>query len=133
MPTQRNVYIYTILLLVASYAWIFYSFIEKQKITVCFSKLVYNIPCPGCGITRACISILKGHYLHALYLNINSFAIVLSLLIVPLIIIYDIICRKKTLAIIIEFAEKELKKKIVIIPFFIIEFIVWIHNIICNI
>jgi hypothetical protein len=30
--------------------------------TVCFSKILFGIPCPACGITRATILLLTGHF-----------------------------------------------------------------------
>lgn len=33
----------------------------------CMFKYVIGIPCPGCGLTRAWLSFLKGHYLQALW------------------------------------------------------------------
>jgi hypothetical protein len=36
---------------------------------VCPSKVVYGLPCPSCGTTRAIISIAKGDFLVALSYN----------------------------------------------------------------
>ena len=30
--------------------------------TVCFSKILFGIPCPACGITRAAVLMLTGHF-----------------------------------------------------------------------
>ncbi len=35
----------------------------------CFFKLIFGISCPGCGITRACISILRLDFAAAFHLN----------------------------------------------------------------
>ena len=35
----------------------------------CLFKLIFKIPCPGCGMTRAALSVLRLDFLSALYYN----------------------------------------------------------------
>ncbi len=40
-------------------------------ITVCPTKLLWHIPCPGCGITRATLLFMHGNFLEAIKINPN--------------------------------------------------------------
>ena len=44
--------------------------------SLCPSVLLTGFPCPGCGMTRAVFSILKGNFEAAWYLNPFSYAVV---------------------------------------------------------
>jgi hypothetical protein len=36
---------------------------------LCLSRLLFNLPCPGCGMTRAVSCVLHGHFRRALCHN----------------------------------------------------------------
>lgn len=40
---------------------------------ICPSKIVLRLPCPGCGLTRASLSILTGHFLAAVHYNATAY------------------------------------------------------------
>lgn len=52
----------------------------------CLFRLIYNIRCPGCGLTRMCLSILHGNFIKAIKYNIG-------LVIISPIILY-IVCKQ---------------------------------------
>lgn len=52
----------------------------------CLFKLIYHIRCPGCGLTRMCLSILHGNFIKAIKYNIG-------LVIISPIILY-IVCKQ---------------------------------------
>jgi Protein of unknown function (DUF2752) len=45
----------------------------------CLSRLLFGVPCPGCGMTRAVSCVLHGHFRRALHHN-NRVVLVLPLL-----------------------------------------------------
>ena len=41
--------------------------------SVCPMVIIFKYPCPACGLTRACISILIGHFEKAIEYNITAY------------------------------------------------------------
>lgn len=41
--------------------------------TICPSVILCGYPCPGCGLTRGCMSILTGHFAAAAAYNVTSY------------------------------------------------------------
>lgn len=114
--------------------WLIYANSEGQAgIIVCPSKLFYNIPCPGCGITRATLEFLHCNVNGALLLNPNVLLSIAFLLTCPLIIIIELLTKKEIVTYLYTKIEEWLHQKKIWIPLFIIELLVWIHNIIMNI
>ncbi|MGN0992472.1 MAG: DUF2752 domain-containing protein [Bacilli bacterium] len=87
----------------------------------CLFKTIFNIPCPGCGLTRGFRALFKGNLIEAFNYNILTIPIFLFLIISAFLIIFDII--KKT-----NFLEKYLslftKHYFIIIFLITISFIV---------
>lgn len=72
---------YSILLVVGIVASLIY--LSKLDIPLCLFKSRFNIPCPGCGLTRAYISFLSGDIIkafsnHPLFWAIPFLPIILS-------------------------------------------------------
>ena len=49
---------------------------EKVSLIPCMFHLVTDIPCPGCGMTRACIALTHGHFADAWRSHPFSFLII---------------------------------------------------------
>ncbi len=49
---------------------------EKASLIPCIFHLVTEVPCPGCGMTRACLSITHGHFGDAWHYHPFSFLII---------------------------------------------------------
>ena len=114
--------------------WLIYANSEGHtNIIVCPSKLMYHIPCPGCGITRATLKFLQYDYIVAIKMNPNVVFSVAYLILSPLVIILDLLSRKEIIKCIYNYIEQNLHKKIIWIPFFIIELLIWIHNLLIDI
>lgn len=65
----------------------FYIFLRLLGIeTNCYFKAILGIPCPGCGLTRAYLALLKGNLKEAFYYH--------PLFIVPVIVIIYILISK---------------------------------------
>ncbi|MDE5980706.1 MAG: DUF2752 domain-containing protein [Bacteroidaceae bacterium] len=100
----------------------------QTAITVCPSKLVYHIPCPGCGVTRASLLFLKGQFLNAVRLNPNCLAAIFFLFAYPVIAFYSLLTRHSYIADTWEWGLGMLKKKWGLGVFLLCEAAIWIHN-----
>lgn len=63
----------------------------EQHLSQCFFKSHFNMECPGCGMQRSLIALLKGDVLESLHYHVAliPFIITISLLIVQLIIKHE--------------------------------------------
>ena len=63
----------------------------EQHLSPCFFKSHFNMECPGCGMQRSLIALLKGDVLESLHYHMAliPFIITISLLIVQLIIKHE--------------------------------------------
>jgi hypothetical protein len=63
----------------------------EQHLSPCFFKSHFNMECPGCGMQRSLIALLKGDVLESLHYHVAliPFIITISLLIVQLIIKHE--------------------------------------------
>lgn len=104
-----------------------------MNVIVCPSKLLYNLPCPGCGITRASILLMKGDFINAIQLNPNVILAFVYLIAYPLLTICEMVMRKDLLLPTYLYINNFLKKTPVIIIFAICEGLIWIHNYLCGI
>ena len=97
----------------------------NSKITIpCFFKTVTHIPCPGCGMTRAFIQIMKFNFVKAFQYNILSIPLFFIILVFDFFMIYDLI--KKTNKVQL-FGNKLLNYSIL---FLFLTIISWIVNIV---
>jgi hypothetical protein len=113
--------------------WLLYANSEGQAgIIVCPSKLLYHIPCPGCGITRATLRFFHFDIMGALELNPNVIFSMLFLTICPILLLIDCISERKILLWLYTNVEVLLHKKVIWISFLIVEILIWLHNIKVN-
>ena len=61
-------------------------FLALKKLTgsICFSVIMFGIPCPACGLTRASILLLSGHIQDSLEMHPLLILIIIGLLLYPL-------------------------------------------------
>lgn len=135
MSLNRNK-LYSIIFIscLTGYIWLYY--VAKKSITetstsveACFLKHTLNIPCPSCGSTRSIISLTKGHFTEALFINPLGYLIALIMVIAPLWIIYDISTQRKTLFEFYLKMEYYLRKPYLATPLIFLVIINWIWNI----
>ena len=86
----------------------------------CPIKSIFNISCPGCGLTRSITSLLQLNILDRLYYNILGIPLFLFFITSYLLIVIDIIKKRNYLQ---SFLHKLSKYYLVIIIFLIITFI----------
>ena len=96
-------------------------------------KLIYHIPCPGCGVTRATLLFFHGQIAEAVSLNPNVIFSIGFICVFPMILGYDAITQSTLLHKFFYKIDSFLKNKWVFILFIGFELFVWIHNIVCHI
>ncbi len=101
----------------------------RMGVTACPSKLLWHIPCPGCGTTRALLLILKGDILEGISLNPNSIIAVVYLAVFPFLLLIDAIFQVHSVYDLYLFVNKVLSIKWVFVFILLFEFAVWIHNV----
>ena len=105
----------------------------QTTITVCPSKLIYHIPCPGCGVTRATLLMLRGSITDALMMNPNCLFAVLYLFAYPALLLLSIINRKAYIMNAYKLLDRALHNKICLYALLGAELIIWVHNILTGI
>ena len=99
------------------------------NITICPIKLLWHIPCPACGTTRAILLLIDGHPFEALVMNPNIVLTVPLLAFIPIAFCVQHFYRQ-------DFYSKlnlVLHHRMVISFFIVFEAFVWFYNIIRNI
>jgi hypothetical protein len=124
-------YIFSIVSIIGGYIFIFVEDYITQSAhkTVCLFKLFTGIPCPGCGMGRASLSLLKGNILSSFDYNILCIPFTIVIIISLIWLFYDLVQKKETF---FPFIKKDLKTPYKIIVFSIL-IASWIVNIIRHI
>ena len=105
----------------------------QTPITVCPSKLIYHIPCAGCGTTRATLLLLKGQFFDAISLNPNCILALMFICLYPIIGVYSLLSKQSYITDCYNFLSRALENKYVLVFVLICEIMIWIHNIIYHI
>jgi len=74
---------------------IFDSVSKHSQVTFCLFKLVTGIPCPGCGMGRATLELLKGNIVSSFHYNILCVPFSLIIFLSLLCLFSDIITKKE--------------------------------------
>lgn len=106
-------------------AWVILNRFFNVNILVCPTKLLFGIPCPGCGITRAFNLLLNGEIKEAFMMNPNIFIVVFLIIIAPPLLICQIITKRD----IVGNINNRLANPLFLVPFILFELFVWTYNI----
>ena len=96
----------------------------------CLSKQNLHIPCPSCGTTRSVISIIKGDFFNAVLINPLGYIAIISLVIIPIWIIFDCSTGKSTLVNTYHACLRFIKQAYIYIPLIVLTICNWIWNIV---
>lgn len=55
--------------IIAACILVAYIVLRKLRGAFCPSVIIFGLPCPGCGVTRAALYVLKGQFEEAFYIN----------------------------------------------------------------
>lgn len=125
---RKDVFI-LILVYLFGIVWIVLNKCLNLSITLCPTKILWGIPCPGCGITRAIKLCFEGDLWAAVLMNPNIILVWIILPIAPFILIIQLTTRKDYIARINAFLDK----KVYIVIILIAEGSIWIYNIVRHI
>jgi hypothetical protein len=133
--STKKLYLVSIIIYIIVILWLTLAlrYQGQMTIVVCPSKLLYHIPCPGCGITRSTLLFIRGYYIDSLKLNPNVLLSICFVLGFPIVVIFEIITGKRTLLLFYKYLTQKLQNRVILTIFLIFEIIVWIHNILNNI
>ncbi len=99
---KLRLYGFLIVMCMAGYAWLGYSFSQKaagtsHTYTVCMIKNVTGVPCPSCGSTRSVMSLAEGHFAEATRQNPLGIVIALLMVALPIWIVGDVVRKSSSL------------------------------------
>ncbi len=121
-----------ILICIFAIAWVLLVLVTRHagyNIITCPSRLIYDMPCAGCGGTRAFILLIKGHPVDAFFMNPNVYLVVPYFLTGFILMVYDYFCHTDRLNECYVRFKKWVNRPVVYIPVLVFELAVWGYNI----
>lgn len=129
-----KLYVFIFLFFIAGLTWIILNnLLMGHEIILCPVRRLFNVPCPGCGMTRAAMSILDGNIQEAIFYNANIIFVLPASGSCVMIAIYDIVFSKNLLYRCCNITNKFISSKFFLIIFFIFETFIVYHSIIYDI
>ncbi len=102
------------------------------KLSICFFKELFGIPCPSCGTTRALIELTKGNVCSSLLINPLALVALPLGLLLQINVIIDYIMNKDSSYRLFLYLEMKIKTKVILIFFIVLILSNWIWNIFKN-
>lgn len=129
--SSKGFYKLCTLLCLCAYSGLYYHFyFEGQgSFTPCLSKFFFHLPCPACGTTRGIFMLLHGQPQEAFRMNPNSFLVLLALLVMTVLLLADAFSKGNRLYRLYKYVDKLLHNKYLLVPFLLIESLIWVRNI----
>lgn len=106
-------------------AWVILNRYLGVDMVLCPTRLLFHIPCPGCGMTRALNLLLGGDVVGAVTMNPNIIVVVLLMVCAPLLLGVEMVGKRP----IIEQMNRILNRTWFLLPFGVFEIWVWAYNI----
>jgi hypothetical protein len=126
--TPKKFYIFLSAGITLSLLWVFTS--KNTEIgTMCYIKWISSYPCPACGTTRSVYHLLDNNWLLALKSNPLGYLAVLSLIVLPLWVLFDLLFKRETLFVTYQWINNQLKNPKIWIPLALLMLANWIWNI----
>lgn len=131
----KKFYILSTIIYAIACAWVIVAYCTEGQsgLVVCPSKLIYHIPCPGCGMTRATLLVIHGHWADAIRMNPNVVICMVGIIIFPILLVADMAKDTACLHQTYQKIEHLLHKRLVISLILLFELAIMAHNYICGI
>lgn len=126
-------YLFVILFYLSGIIWLVYNLFVGQSFVLCPTKRFFNIPCPGCGMTRAVKSLVSGNIVDAIYYNANVVLVFPLFLILFFFVLYDCMFSRIYTIRIYEKTCSYINNRCFLVIFIIVELFIEYHHIINNI
>lgn len=121
-----------ILVCVFGITWVLLVIITQHagyNLIICPSRLIYDLPCAGCGGTRAFLLLIKGHPVDAFIMNPNVYVVVPIILAGVVLMTYDVFHHTDKLNLYYRRFNKKINRPAVYIPLLLFELTIWGYNI----
>jgi hypothetical protein len=135
-PEVRKFYLLFAALLAGGYLWVAMSWYSDlhlgggdSEFTICVMKTTTGIPCPSCGATRTAMSLIKGDWAGAFWINPLGILLAAGLLFGPVLLIIDMLMSRRFLYNTWESFQKVISRRKVLIVFGFLIALNWIWNI----
>ena len=99
-------------------------FTKYSKMPLCIFKMIFDIPCPGCGLTRGFISILHLDFVEAMEYHVLSVPLFVSICVYALVALLDVFLNRNN----IEKIERQLAKPYMYFVYIIIVVMSYVFN-----
>lgn len=130
---QKRFYLFSILFACFGVLWGVISYHFDGQIIICPSKLIYNIPCPGCGMTRACLALLKLDFSSAFHYNMNSFIVLPVGIVCSFLLLWDLVFKNNLMYRLYRSVISIFNKRGWICLLLLFEGIIWVRNLVLDI
>ena len=121
-----------ILICIIGLAWVLLVLITQRlgyNVIICPSRLFYDLPCAGCGGTRAFILLVKGHPVDAFLVHPNVYLVVPFFLAGVVLAVYDLFHHSDKLNNCYTRFKKWSNRPVVYVPLLVFEVVIWGYNI----
>ncbi|MEG1580149.1 MAG: DUF2752 domain-containing protein [Bacteroidaceae bacterium] len=95
---------------------------------ICPFRLIFGIPCPACGSTRALIAIQNGSFLDALRINPLSYLLLTGAIIALLVLLLDVLFQKRYTWQLYLLFDKSMRRPIFFIPSLLLLAALWLYQ-----
>jgi hypothetical protein len=110
------------------FIWVGINYAFDLHLTVCPTKLVWHVPCPGCGLTRASSLLLEGNFADAIKMNPNIIIVAPAAILFPIVYVVLFHMKRKNMDLSFPKLPKQIQS-ILLCTLLVAELFVWGYNI----
>ena len=113
-------------------AWVLLSVVTKRAgydLVSCPSRLLLDLPCAGCGGTRAFLLLVKGHPVDAFIMNPNVYLVVPAFIAAAALSVYDYFNHSDRLNEYNRIINRFINRPFIYVPIILFKLSIWGYNI----